>query len=226
LAKIFVYNPKTKSIETYYRGLSEPMPYVSGRTMTVREFKSNSISNILWTDKRMIDSWNGFRKGWGKPIYIGFAFKRIWEGGHSPQSQHYPGMALDIGQTLPREEREKLRTYAKKSGYWSYVGSQASSPRWVHVDDRYGISACWSGGYPTLRVGSKGVYVFVLQDALIALGFISSQLDGIFGSRTRNAVINFQASQGLPLTGIVDCNTWNRLTRITNGVGITPTTII
>lgn len=225
MPKVFVYNPITNLVETHYRGLSEPMPYVSGRTMTVREFKSNSISNILWTDKRMIDSWNVFRNGWGKSIYIGFAFKRIWEGGHAPQSQHYAGTALDIGQNLSTSQREALRNYARNSGVWSYVSSSASAPRWIHVDDRYGTPACASGGYPTLRVGSKGVYVCVLQDALIALGFVSSGLDGVFGPRTRRAVMDFQTYQGIPATGIVDCRTWIILTNITTGMGITPTVI-
>ena len=82
MAKILVYNNETNRMETYYRGLNEAMPYVTGRTLTVSEFKGSSQGNIFWTERRVMKSWNSFRYIWGNPIYVGFAFKRIWEGGH------------------------------------------------------------------------------------------------------------------------------------------------
>jgi hypothetical protein len=226
LPKILVYNNASNRMETYYRGLLEPMPYVTGRTMTVGEFRAYSKSNILWTDRRMMSSWNIFRKGWGRSIFIGYAFRRIWEGGHSGQSQHYSGLALDLGQTLSGTQRDALRRYAVNSGLWTYVEPASLTPRWVHVDKRFGIPACTRGGYPSLRVGSKGVYVCVLQDALTALGITNSNIDGVFGSGTRNAVISFQRRWGLQATGVVDCATWQRLTSQVVGIGRTPTTRI
>lgn len=38
-------------------------------------------------------------------------------------------------------------------------------------------------------------------------------IDGIFGTNTKNAVINYQKSKGLKADGIVGCNTWTALTR-------------
>jgi len=225
LATVYIYNNYTRMVEKYYRGLLEPMPYVTGRTMTVGEFRANSNTNVVWTDTRMIESWNNFRAGWGSPLFIGYAFKRIWEGGHSNQSQHYAGVALDVGHTLGATAREALRRYANNSGLWSYVEPASLAPRWVHVDDRYGPPACASGGFPALSVGSKGVYVFVLQDALTALGYSSSGLDGIFGPGTRQAIINFQTNQGLTVTGTADCSTWVRLTSKANGIGLTATVV-
>ena len=225
LATVFIYNNYTGVVEKYYRGLLEAMPYVTGRTMTVGEFRANSNTNIVWTDTRMIESWNAFRSGWGNPLFIGYAFKRIWEGGHTGQSQHYAGVALDVGHTLSATERERLRRYAVNSGLWSYVEPASLAPRWVHVDDRYGPSACAAGGFPPLSLGSKGVYVFVLQDALTALGFTAGGLDGNYGYGTRSAVSSFQSNQGLPVNGIVDCVTWQRLTARANGIGLTPTVI-
>ncbi len=222
MAIVYVYNPDTNLVEKYYKGLLEAMPYVSGRTMTVGEFRGSSGSNILWTDKRMLQSWNAFRSGWGRPIFIGYAFKRIWEGGHSPQSQHYAGVALDIGHTLTAAEREPLYRYAVDSGVWNFVEPE---PRWVHVDDRSGTPACAEGGYPQLSVGSKGVYVFILQDGLTALGFSGSGLDGVFGPGTRRAVLDYQINQGLPQTGMADCATWLRLTSRVTGMGATATVV-
>jgi hypothetical protein len=225
LPRILVYNPGTNRVETYYRGLLEPMPYVTGRTMTVGEFRGRSTSNILWTDRRFMASWNAFRTGRGRSIFIGYGFRRIWEGGHSNQSQHYAGAALDIGHTLTETQRNALRNYAIRSGVWTYVEPASLTPRWVHVDDRFGTPACAEGGYPTLRLGSKGIYVFVLQDALTALGFSGSGFDGVFGYGTRRAVMDFQINQGLSVTGVVSCATWTWLTRRTNGIGLTSTVV-
>lgn len=44
----------------------------------------------------------------------------------------------------------------------------------------------------TLRVGSIGPIVEFLQNILKILGFYSGDIDGIFGTGTRNAVIRFQ----------------------------------
>lgn len=225
LAKIFVYNAGTNKVEVYYRGLLEPMPYISGRTMTVGEFRNNSNSNILWTDKRMMDTWNTFRAGWGRSIFIGYAFKRIWEGGHSAQSQHYAGLALDIGHTLSYLEVQALHNYAIASRLWSYIEPLSITPRWVHVDKRYGVPACASGGFPALRLGSKGVYVLILQDALMALGASGLRLDGVFGYGTRSAVMKYQTRKGLSVTGAADCNTWVSLTNGANGIGQTSSVI-
>jgi hypothetical protein len=222
LALIFVYNYANDRVERYYRGEYDPMPYNIGNTLSVREFRGASKSSVLWTDRRVMDSWNAFRRFWGRPIYVGYAFKRIWEGGHSSQSQHYAGTAFDTGQTLSEIERNQLRNAARASGVWTYVEPASLTPRWVHVDDRFGTPACAEGGFPTLSIGSKGIYVLILQDALNAIGW-QTALDGIYGLYTSYAVRNFQLAQGLTNNGIADCATWLRLTSLANGIGRTPT---
>jgi peptidoglycan hydrolase-like protein with peptidoglycan-binding domain len=67
--------------------------------------------------------------------------------------------------------------------------------------------------------------VLTLQDALNALGYTGSGLDGIFGNGTRNAVIRFQRAQGLDPDGIVGCQTWERLTELAVGIGRTSTVL-
>jgi hypothetical protein len=42
MARILVYNNDTNRMETYYRGEQEAMPYVTNRTLTVKEFKGSS----------------------------------------------------------------------------------------------------------------------------------------------------------------------------------------
>lgn len=52
----------------------------------------------------------------------------------------------------------------------------------------------------------------VLQDALNYLGYNTGSIDGIFGNKTRSAVVSFQRANGLSADGIVGCATWRRLT--------------
>lgn len=180
MAKILVYNNSTNRMERYYRGEFEAMPYNINRTLTVGEFRGSSNSPTLWTTLRTMNSWNNFRNLWGTGIFVGFAFKRIWEGGHGSQSQHYAGVAFDVAQNLSYSNRLLLRNVAASSGYWNYVEPIEYTPRWVHFDDRSLLHACIAGGYPLIRYGSRGVYVLVAQDALNALGFNTYGLDGIF----------------------------------------------
>lgn len=65
MAKILVFNNDTDRMETYYRGESEPMPYNTNGTLRVREFRGSSKSNILWTTKRTMQSWNSQRYVFG-----------------------------------------------------------------------------------------------------------------------------------------------------------------
>ena len=135
------------------------------------------------------------------------------------------GVAFDVGQTLTQARRTLLYNSASNSGIWSYVEPISLTPTWVHFDKRFGTPACPTGGFPTLRRGSISNYVLIAQDDLNTLGFRTGGLDGIFGSDTQNAVINYQRSRGLTPDGIVGCNTWRSLQEAVVGTGPTSTTI-
>ena len=203
-------------MERYPLELSDPMPYITGRTLTVREFRARSASGIIWTERRTMLAWNRTREAWGRPIYVGFAFRRIGEGGHADQSQHYAGTSFDVGQNLSSAQRNDLRRVAAETGVWSYVEPAHLTPTWVHFDNRQSPSAC-AAGYPALRRGARGVYVCTLQDALITVGIPGVGVDGIFGPLTERAVTTFQGENGLPADGAVGCATWTTLTKMTNG---------
>lgn len=66
--------------------------------------------------------------------------------------------------------------------------------------------------YPTIRRGSKGQYVKVLQNILINKNYIL-QVDGDFGPMTEKAVKDFQTKSGLKPDGIVGPLTWAMLTK-------------
>ena len=206
LAKILVFNNNLNRMETFYRGENEAMPYISNRTLTVKEFRGSSKSDVLWTDRRCMMAWNSFRYVYGKPIFVGFAFKRPYEGGHGILSQHYAGLAFDVGQNLTNEGRTEMRNLAVSSRIWNYVEPANLTPRWVHFDERQTMS-----GYPVIRRGSRGVYVCIAQDALNSLNYLTGGLDGIFGAITERSTREYQSKKGLVVDGIIGRNTWNTL---------------
>lgn len=64
---------------------------------------------------------------------------------------------------------------------------------------------------PLLRVGSRGQAVTDLQNMLAAEGLYTYTIDGIYGSRTAQAVRQYQQKNGLQVDGIVGPETWGRL---------------
>ena len=224
--KIWVYDEYENRMMVYYRAESESMPYSYGTTLRVREFRGSSKSPTLWTTVRAMESWNQTRRSYGSGIPVGYAFKRIWEGGHGTTSQHYAGVAFDVGQRLTSAQRRRIWQVATNLGVWGYVEPLSMTPTWVHFDRRYGRPACGgTSGYPTVRRGSRSTYVLILQDALNALGYGTKTLDGAFGANTESALKAFQRNNGLSADGICGCNTWRRLAGAAVGIGKTQTVI-
>ncbi|WP_333783306.1 spore cortex-lytic enzyme [Lutispora sp.] len=54
-----------------------------------------------------------------------------------------------------------------------------------------------------LKWGSSGDYVYVVQDKLKRWGYYKGNIDGIYGTETRQAVLDFQRKNGLRADGIV-----------------------
>ena len=73
------------------------------------------------------------------------------------------------------------------------------------------ISANVAFASPTLKIGSNGQNVIILQKKLQELGFKITSVDGVFGKETQNAVIAFQKSKKLNATGVVSNSTWRAL---------------
>ena len=66
-------------------------------------------------------------------------------------------------------------------------------------------------GCPTLKYGSTGNITKILQQKLVNLGYNTNGIDGLFGNGTRNAVVQFQATNELGADGVVGKNTWSKL---------------
>lgn len=65
---------------------------------------------------------------------------------------------------------------------------------------------------PTIRKGSTGPYVKLLQELLSLRGYIL-KVDGIFGPATETYVKSFQKANNLEADGIVGPLTWNKLSK-------------
>lgn len=84
-----------------------------------------------------------------------------------------------------------------------------------------GVPSSWPGY--DLQLGSTGDKVRQMQEQLARISqsypaIPTVTADGIFGSRTKEAVQKFQSVFGLPVTGIVDYPTWYKISDIYVGV--------
>ncbi len=228
MPKLFVYDAYNRQFLVYPDlALSDPMPYTTGTTLTVREFRGASRASVLWTTTAAMEAWNLTRRRYGAGIPVGYAFRRIWEGGHGTTSQHYAGVAFDVGQSSGAAARRRIHAAATATGAWGYVEPLSMTPTWVHFDRRYGTPACpnTTAGYPTCRRGDRNTYVLILQDALNALGYSAGGLDGIFGAATQRALKACQQSFGLTADGICGCASWRQIASAAVGIGRTRTVV-
>lgn len=74
-----------------------------------------------------------------------------------------------------------------------------------------------------LSMGSQGLDVEALQYYLAFIGYFYPELPpipitGFFGEQTRDAVFTFQNNYGLPVTGVVDANVFNRIEQVYRAV--------
>lgn len=76
-------------------------------------------------------------------------------------SQHYAGMAMDIGQRNTSAERDAIRNLAIDLGIFGYVEPKALTPTWVSV--------IWEEGKSYYIIATSKVQLAMLQSAKIAL---------------------------------------------------------
>lgn len=91
-------------------------------------------------------------------------------------------------------------------------GSELKKPSTVATTS----PATSTASHKTVRRGSEGMDVRVLQEILNKLGY-TLVVDGIFGSKTYAAVTSFQVKHGLDVDGVVGPMTWKALESATSG---------
>ena len=82
---------------------------------------------------------------------------------------------------------------------------------WAKLYDATPVNVTPVTTQPMLRTGSRGDAVRKLQEMLNAKGYTCGSVDGIFGSKTKAAVLAFQKANGLAADGIVGPLTWGKL---------------
>ena len=82
---------------------------------------------------------------------------------------------------------------------------------WAKLYDATPVNVTPVTTQPMLRIGSRGDAVRKLQEMLNAKGYTCGSVDGIFGSKTKAAVLAFQKANGLGADGIVGPLTWGKL---------------
>ena len=95
------------------------------------------------------------------------------------------------------------------------------------TDDAMAVSPAYPG--TPLRVGSAGSNVSIMQSYLNAIktGMFPSMtrinVDGVYGQRTKNTVIQYQGLSGLAQDGVIGKNTWNAIVSDYESLPTTPT---
>ena len=84
-------------------------------------------------------------------------------------------------------------------------GSSSSGSSSANKDSYFG------GNYDTLKYGSRGDRVKLLQKALNDLGFSAGSADGKFGTGTQRAVVAFQQANGLTADGLAGKKTLQKI---------------
>lgn len=118
--------------------------------------------------------------------------------------KEHTGFYLGDGSTC--ECSSNVQYFEKMKSKWKYyaipVGLYDDTPTPEPQTDK-----------PTLRRGSTGVYVTLMQSELIQKGYDcgSSGADGVFGKNTEAALKRFQQDHGLVADGICGPKSWDAL---------------
>lgn len=100
--------------------------------------------------------------------------------------------------------------------YGKSSGGSASTP--TTPPSSTGTATGYFGGnYNTLKYGSQGDRVKLLQQALKDMGFLSGKVDGKFGTGTQLAVTSFQQANGLEADGKAGRKTLQRVEALLEG---------
>ena len=68
MARLLIYDAYENKVYTYADlNENDPMPYSTGTTLRVREFRGKSASRTLWTTIAAMEAWNLTASRWGMP---------------------------------------------------------------------------------------------------------------------------------------------------------------
>lgn len=159
----------------------------------------------------------GYRDGLGNASHVGVYTGQGLGAVHSSASRGMVCESKFAGKTIPnggwnRVGLCKLLDYGLENQPGQETQTDAEEASAVHVCPACGqeLSAAYPG---LLKKGAEGETVKAVQRMLMYLGYDvgDSGADGIFGSRTQNAVRRFQTVRGLTVDGVIGPETWAAL---------------
>ncbi|MGZ5341875.1 MAG: peptidoglycan-binding domain-containing protein [Solirubrobacterales bacterium] len=123
---------------------------------------------------------------------------------------------MPLGQTYMNPKRKELLAFRRLSAtngdggvsWWSWQATTRSG--WKALRKPVGPGYKLPEIYPTLKTGSKGDLVVWAQQHLAGAG-LTQAINGTYYPSTAANVASFQASHGLPATGVLDSVTWPAL---------------
>jgi len=155
-----------------------------------------------------------------------FVENRIYGRPIAPLGQLYGGVAANQVERF----RELAAAYgAPGLSWWDW--QSASSSEWGALSAPLTLTSpiTVDQGWPLLALHSRGDQVVWMQEYLAAAE-PQTPISGIFNAATQAALEAFQASRGLPQTGVTDAVTWPALLALTpvpvrwnSGVPVGPT---
>lgn len=179
----------------------------------VKEFACKDGSDEILIDGNLVRRLQDCRDKFGVTI-INSAYrtsdynKKI---GGAPKSQHILGKASDTvcKGTSPLE----VAMYAEAIGMggiglyssFTHIDTRDGKARW---DSRSGREVGVATFLKTIKLGSRGEEVKIAQRYL---GISKDGIDGIFGTNTRKATLEFQRLHHLIEDGIIGIQTWTKL---------------
>ena len=114
--------------------------------------------------------------------------------------------------TTPQMYAERLKAdgYATSSTYVNTLMNTVRKWNLDKWDDNNPVIDTINEPKPTLLIRSKGDYVVIAQGRLVVAGY-DIVVDGVFGPKTKQAVIQFQKDHGLTPDGVIGPKTWAKL---------------
>lgn len=214
---------KTNDVKRY--SLAADGRKVLSKNFRVSEFRCHDGSDAILISDNLVKLLQKIRDHFSAPLIINSGYRtpsHDKRSGGSGAGYHTKGMAADI--RISGVEPITIAAYAQsmlgKSG--GVECGAYPSGGYVHVDVRPGkwraVKASGainyltvSSLYPTVRNGSRGQTVIILQRALNSAGFDCGAADGICGKNTVAAIRAYQSAHNLDIDGICGKNTWNSI---------------
>ena len=95
MARLLIYDAYENKVYTYANlNENDPMPYSTGTTLRVREFRGKSASPTLWTTIATMEAWNLTRRNTAAVSRWGMPSAGSGKGATAPGASTTPGYPL------------------------------------------------------------------------------------------------------------------------------------